>query len=424
MIKGVVHLMKNKSRENGQALIIIAFAATGLFAFAALAIDGSMAFSNKRQSQNAADTAALAAALSYIRDNSITLSDLTTAAQNRATSNGFDNGEMSDVSVTVVDIALGSGGCPGDTAGKEITVTIVSRVNTTFARVIGRNQLSSAVTATSRGCGYYKASLFNGNAVVGLNPSTTNCSFDTGNSGSVTWQVEGSGIFSNGCAFSKNQDDVFEFIGSNCVNAVGAVSGFPDEDCINDNAASEAINYPDDVIAIMPPNPCDGTPGDVGLPPPVSGSTFTNGVFCISDLDAYNQEDIILNNATLYVTDPVFDLRFAGGGGLYGTATQGGDFDDYYMVVPYDSSLTPCPTFTSNSTQVIEWRGNGAGTFTGTILAPMACLDLRGNADQTAINSQVIGYIVGSNGNANVYVSYDPDQNHQNPVYPAITLLK
>jgi len=116
----------------------------------------------------------------------------------------------------------------------------------------------------------------------------------------------------------------------------------------------------------------------------------------------------------------VFDLKFAGSGGFYGTATQGGDFDDYYMIVAYNP--TPCPSFTSNNTQVIEWRGNGAGSFTGTILAPSACIDLRGNADQSAMNSQIIGYIVGSNGNAEVYIKYNENENHQDPYIPAITM--
>ena len=58
--------MIHKKTERGQALILIAFAAIGLFAFSALAIDGSRAFSNKRHAQNTADTAALAAALAHI----------------------------------------------------------------------------------------------------------------------------------------------------------------------------------------------------------------------------------------------------------------------------------------------------------------------------------------------------------------------
>jgi uncharacterized membrane protein len=55
--------MKRKSQEKGQALILVALAAIGLVGFAALAIDGSMKFSDQRHAQNAADSAALAAAL-------------------------------------------------------------------------------------------------------------------------------------------------------------------------------------------------------------------------------------------------------------------------------------------------------------------------------------------------------------------------
>ncbi len=59
--------MKLKSSERGQALVLIAFAAVGLFAFTALAIDGSRVYSDRRHAQNAADTSALAAALARIR---------------------------------------------------------------------------------------------------------------------------------------------------------------------------------------------------------------------------------------------------------------------------------------------------------------------------------------------------------------------
>ncbi len=59
--------MYHKKSEKGQALVIIALAAVGLFAFTALAIDGSRVFSDRRHAQNAADTAVLAAALAKIR---------------------------------------------------------------------------------------------------------------------------------------------------------------------------------------------------------------------------------------------------------------------------------------------------------------------------------------------------------------------
>jgi len=134
--------MKMKSTEKGQMLILIAFAAIGLFAFAALAIDGSMYLSDRRHAQNAADTSAMAAALARTRG-----ANYDNAAKSRAASNGYDDGAMNDVVVTVAD---SPGGCPHE--GKDITVTITSTINTTFARVIGRTQLTNVVTATARSC--------------------------------------------------------------------------------------------------------------------------------------------------------------------------------------------------------------------------------------------------------------------------------
>ena len=135
--------MNIKYSQKGQALILITFAMVGLAAFAALAIDGGRALSDRRNAQNAADTAAYAAALAKSQGQ-----NFTTAAETRATSNGYDNGDASDITVTSVNTP--SGACPAN--GKDITVTIVSYVPTTFARVIGRNQVTNTVTATARSC--------------------------------------------------------------------------------------------------------------------------------------------------------------------------------------------------------------------------------------------------------------------------------
>jgi hypothetical protein len=300
-----------------------------------------------------------------------------------------------------------------------ITVTIASTINTTFARVIGRNQITNVVTATSRACGFYQDALFDGNAIVGLKPPDRDCGFDSGNSNAAHWTLEGGGIFSNGCAFSKNNSSV-DLDAGTCVTSVGTASGFT---CSQPGQTDLAIDYPDEVLAMMPDNPCDGDPGDVGLPPPASGSIFLNGVYCIDDLDSYDQQDIMLFNATLYVTDPEFNLKFAGGGGFYGYATTHGEFENYYMIIAYNGN--PCQRFSDhNGTQLIEWRGNGTGSFSGTVFAPSACLDLRGNADQSAMHSQIIGYIVGSNGNAEVYVRYEQEENVTIPVHPSVTLLR
>jgi hypothetical protein len=83
-----------------------------------------------------------------------------------------------------------------------------------------------------------------------------------------------------------------------------------------------------------------------------------------------------------------------------------------------------CTKFSDNHAQVLEWKGNGEGSFYGTILAPTACLDLRGNASGEALHSQIIGWIVGSNGTADTYVNYKQEENHRIPIHPSISLLE
>src|SRR5829696_3991576 len=99
--------MKPKSQEKGQVLILIALAAIGLVGFTALAIDGSRVFSDRRHAQNAADTAALAAALAKIRTpnyppNAPDAPNLAAiaAGEERAESNGYIT-DITDADPTV-----------------------------------------------------------------------------------------------------------------------------------------------------------------------------------------------------------------------------------------------------------------------------------------------------------------------------------
>jgi Flp pilus assembly protein TadG len=131
-----------KAREKGQALILIALAAIGLFSFSALAVDGGRVYSDKRHAQNAADTAVLAAALAKIRGE-----DYVTAGEGRALSNGYEQ--------STVDVKLCSEvpcpNLPDDANPAEyIKVTITSVTQTTFARVLGRESVTTVVEAVAR----------------------------------------------------------------------------------------------------------------------------------------------------------------------------------------------------------------------------------------------------------------------------------
>src|SRR6185436_4073542 len=99
-------------KERGQALVVIAIAAIALFAFAALAIDGSMVFSDRRHAQNAADTAALDAALAKVRGGNWNAEGL-----DRALSNGYSNDTDSTVVVLICTDPAAS--CKGIPTGED-----------------------------------------------------------------------------------------------------------------------------------------------------------------------------------------------------------------------------------------------------------------------------------------------------------------
>ena len=148
--------MDTNPRERGQALIIIVLTIVGLFGLTGLVIDGGVSYSDRRKAQNAADSAALAAALGDIRGR-----DITTTAKSTAAVDGFDdNGTSNWVTVSSKDAPPRS--CADTPKAKDITVQIRSVLNTYFATVIGIRQVGNTVTATARACEPYVGPLFNG----------------------------------------------------------------------------------------------------------------------------------------------------------------------------------------------------------------------------------------------------------------------
>src|SRR5512140_3509096 len=139
--------MKRKSSEQGQALILIVFGLIGMIALTALAVDGGMAYSDRRTAQNAADNAALAAALAHTRGR-----EIDPAALSAATGGGFNNnGTTNTVTVSEADTT----GCPHHADGKDINVRITSHVKTYFGPIVGIQEVTNTVDATARSCESY-----------------------------------------------------------------------------------------------------------------------------------------------------------------------------------------------------------------------------------------------------------------------------
>jgi len=434
--------MFNQTSQKGQAIVMIVFVIIGIFGLIVLTVDGGMAYMDRRHAQGAVDSAAWAGGLANAKGNlgdvdgdgkdDADIAAIEQAAMDIANANTYFNGPRSDVTVNVEEDT--SGLCPAEASPNVvITVEIISRVKTFFGPILGINQVTNRVQAQTRACGTYDLQLFNGSAIVGLGlGGTSNCAFDS-STGSATWSIHGSGISSNNCAKGFVGKDNVNLNG-NCASAPGTVSFGASAPKCTGTAQTYNRAYVD---SIMPRNPCTGpiTNGVYeggGLVPSAGQIIFTNGVYCIDDVEGlFGQtihSDIKLTNATLYITDQSFDLKFAGGGanepGFVGTPTMTGEYSSLFVVVQPPANISDwCSAFNDNNSQTLLYRGNGDGDSYGTVLAPSACVDLRGNAG-SAVHGQIVGNLVSANGNADAEIWYEVDSNYQPPQEPNITLVK
>jgi len=315
--------MNNKFSEKGQALILITFAIIGLVGFGALAIDGGRVLSDRRHAQNAADTAAYSAALANAKGENIT-----TAVQNRAATNGYDDGATNDVTVTITNTPTGV--CPS--TGKDITVTIVSNVPTTFARVIGRDQVTNTVTAKARSCDVSVrggSPLYNGNAVTALN--TSSC----GGRPSKNLYVGGSGqlqVWGSGLGSASTDGSCVDFSGGNtqihkedpnCGDLSTAASSIPnnnlkklyDPDNCSDvvyNAAFAAppanLNISCSVNAVKSGSTLSPGNWNTATIDPGSISTLQPGTYCISGSIHLTGGSLTGNGVTLVMLNGSFKM--------------------------------------------------------------------------------------------------------------------
>jgi Flp pilus assembly protein TadG len=425
-----------KASEKGQALILITLAAIALFGFAALAIDGSMAFSDKRQAQNAADTAVLAGALAKIRGNNWNAA--VDIAKARATSNGYNN----DGATNIVEVYLCSDAnatctaLPASAKREEyIQVRITSHVRTTFAKVIGRDQMTNWVSAVAHAVPGYRTSIFGGQALVALN--TTACpALDF--KGSSTTTVTGSGVFVNsGCNAGSNQafnastgSGVFN---TPCMSVVGGITlgtntilNSPGTACANgtNNSSAQII---DPSSTYQKPNPCgtsnglyDATtlnPGNyTGAFPPGNQTIMNPGVYCI---DAGNRgfslqggQTLTGNNVLIYMISG--DISWTSGG-IQLSAMQGVNAD-------YDGLLLYlAPGNCSN----VSITGNGSSHYVGTVLAPCSNVKLAGGSSTGNVNvleNQIIADTITLTGSNTLNINFNASQQWQPPVPPAIEM--
>ena len=423
--------MKRRSQEKGQALILVALAAIGLFAFAALAIDGSRVFSDKRHAQNAADTAALAGGLAHARGKSI--AEVQDTAKVRATSNGYDGGASNDVTVTIADTPPGA--CLG--TGKDITVTIVSHVPTTFTRIIGRDQIINAVTSTARSCDikvsggvplYSGASVFTTKTASCGNGITDKALFMQGSSHLQIWGGDmGSASADGNCLYFKGGEAQFKKAesGSACADVVTAASSggtfdsLQGEDGCGAKIYGQAFDPPPADLGITCSN--DATvsgnslsPGNWGGSFPPSGvTTLQPGTYCVSGAFKLNGGENLSGNGVTIVMNSG-DLHWNGGSEVKLSAPTTGDYKGLLIYFPPGNSSD------------VDVNGNSNAKITGTILAQNSDCFFAGSGQLQKQVLQFICYTWGMDGSGQAEIMYDSSLFYS-PIHvtnPAISVLK
>ena len=431
-------------KEGGQALILVAFGAIALFAITGLAIDGSHKYSDRRHAQNAADTAAMAAALAKARGDP----HWNLQALDRAMANGYDddhlNSEVEIHNPPISGIYQGSSDVRF-TPEDYIQVIITSRRDTWFMRVLGINDFTNvvqAVASTRAGNDHFT---FGGNAIVALSPE--GCALRA--QGTTEVVVNGGGLYSNSsdsCAFQKTtcsgSIDVNDDHGNTgTITMVGGAHlniGCWD----TNNAALSAggikqYSFPPPYQEIAPPAVCSDplvniggnpstitlSPGHYGNMPPkpnMKDITLLPGVYCIDNEIRIGSTDNFRVSGSVPGTFPALpgvflyvqsggSFTFNGGAdvNIWGINQQSVDADP--SLAPYKGYLIyAAPNYALDPSGLPNCTVNGGSTsqYQGTIYAPYCNLNLSGNSGMV-LNSQVIGYTVDMAGASGVTLNYD-----------------
>lgn len=434
--------MNKHPKERGQALIIIAFAAVGLFAFTALAIDGGAVFSKKRQAQNAADAAALAGALALTRTN-----DPIAAAEASVTENNFNNDTVTNV------VSIHNPPIDGLYAGQAqyVQVKILAHVTTYFTRVIGRSSVDTAVEAIARATPPGLTTWHEGDALVSLmpgcrEPGQSDDPFVV--SGNANINVNNSGIRVNSSCTS-NGHEAFTQGGSSTVTTDTGTCVFGAADYRPGSVVPAPRTCPpSDNNQYQLPNPFCSHPGEVvnqgngnymAIPGNYAG-VFPNaspagtlklqmGIYCLhagfdlhstwnvtTDLNGNGVHDSLSEGAFFYVDGG--DIRFNGTSdiNIHAVNTTDEDFPDEFI-----NMLFFVPPSNPAS---ITLTGDNGSTFTGTILAPTSSTEILGNNGTLALNSQIISYTVKVSGGGTLDITYDENLSGRAWTNPGVMLAK
>jgi Flp pilus assembly protein TadG len=427
---------KIKQSEKGQAIVLLALAIIVLLGFTALAIDGGMAFSDRRHAQNASDASSLAgggAAAITLDNNNVNYDnwncadpkisilarqEAVNAAIGRAASNGYIlDDDASDLNGVLFE-------CGSQYTGGwwekyiDVTTKVSSTTDAYLAGLFFDGQFTNNVNAITRI--RPRSPIGGGYAVVALNDGPCD-----GNQngvlvgGSNETNLSGGGIFSNGCFKCSGNSFILDITSGDI--RFGEEQSCGGANISADSYGSTPITMPDYMTAVPMPN-CSA-PGATNYNTPVSLNngtlTLPPGLHCFNaspNALTINGGDFTAIGVTIFA--PTGNISIGGNGTLNMTAP---------IRIPDPSPAIPGVLIYSTSTlnNAVNLEGNSNSQFHGTVYAPNTTIKATGNSTgdtDPTFSTQLIGKNVDIRGTVNFDIYFNGYENFNFP--PKLELYK
>lgn len=437
--------MKNKKSEKGQIIVILAISMVAILAITALAIDGSLVYNQRRTDQSTADSATMAgagAAANLLKEikpsdfscGSGTGATASTAAVLAAQASAGNDGvtlpnynSLADLLTAKHGVRVECGG-PDETGSKylDVIVMVSSESETTFAKVISVNTLSSTVQSIARVYPIQPLALGNGLVSCSDLCSTKQGGIEFGGTGFTF--INAAGVFSNSCIKAASSSTEVTVVG-------GEIQYMTDcFQCDTANMVPDPVpaGGPIDCENMMAPPTCTDAPyvaaASSGTLNPgnytggintANGATLTlnPGLYCIKGGMSNNAKSILYGNGvTLYF--------------LSGDVTLNTNDKDYepYGVQLYAPDCYGLPTcgllmyFDQSYSPTVKINGGAKNSFEGTIFAPTANITLNGGAATSTFNTQIVANWIEVTGKSQLIMDLDDSNTSKKPA--SLSLIK
>lgn len=403
--------MRFHDDEGGQAIIVIAASALALLLAVAVAIGAGQLFAARRAAQSAADAAAVAGAIAMFHEG--TTDDIRAAAQDAAARNGHTDG-VGGVAV-IVERPPVSGPHAGDDLYVEVRITFPVRGVFLLGAPPALSVRAVASTASQRAP----------DAVVTLDPGGTSLT----TSGSASLTVRGADII-----VASRDAEAIRTQGSSRIVAepprrIRVAGGTRGGGFSPPPETGVSVQVNDPFALYPPPDPAD-LPVRTCCAAVLSPGVYPGGINASGDV-RLEPGIYILRGGGLSLRGGASELSGAGvlifnttssypaAGGTCGPIDfQSNDFDLtapasglYRGLVLWQDAACATP---------MTLGGSASGRAVGTIYLPGAGLSMGGNAS-LELNSSVVTRTISLSSSSQMAVTFDPSQNAQRLVDPALS---